>query len=275
MNIPQTSYTMYFTSALLGMQAYATEQLDKISRIASGIIYYGRAVVQSRLYAKVCRMPRSNKVVITDDGGTFTAGSLVSVITLGTLANGEVAAASDAAVTVTTAWATDKNTSLTNHAANIKAALADCYSCTYASGTHTITYIGDCKDIISCATSVTGITGTMTISSETITSADVAADVLGLSYLTHNRQQQIGGVTYYADTEPVNIARSGTIWVQAEEAVGPASTVYVRNIVNSTKYAGYFGASSDSSKCVTLAGAKFRDSVAAAGLVPLTINLPQ
>jgi hypothetical protein len=165
---------------------------------------------------------------------------------------------------------------MTAHAANIKAAISDCFSCTYVGGsTHTITYIGDCYDVISSATSVSGITGNMTISSEVISSADTAADVLGFAYLTHNRQQQISGATYYSDTESVNIIQDGTLWVQAEEAVAPSDTVYARMITNSTKYAGYVGKSSDSSKCVTLAGAKIRQSVTAAGLVPLTINLPQ
>jgi len=275
MNIPQTSYSLYFAIAILGMQAIAGEMARKISRIASGIIYYGRAVVQSRLNDAVCRMPRSNKIVITDDAGTWTAGDLVTTITLGHIKNGDVDASSLTPVVVTTSFATDKNTSMAAHAAAIKAAIADCFSCAYDSTGHTITYIGDCYDVISSATVVTGITGTMTISSEVISSADVVADILGYAYLTHDRQQQISGVSYYMDTEPVNIMQGGTLWVHAEEAVTPADAPYARLITNSTKYAGYVGKSSDSSKCVAQTGSKFLLSVTDAGLVPLTVNLPQ
>lgn len=275
MNIPQTSYSMYFAAAILGMQAIAGEMARKISRTASGIIYYGRAVVQSRLYDTVCRLPRSNKIVITDSGGTFTAGSIVTTITLGYLKNGEVDASSLTPIVVTTAFTTNKNTTLTAHAAAIKAAIDDCYSCVYDSTGHTITYIGDCYDVISSVTSVTGITGDMTISSETISTADTASDILGVSYLTHNRQQQIDGVTYYMDTEPVNIMTEGTLWVYGEEAVAPSSAPYVRLITNSTKYAGYVGKSADSSKCVALAGSKFLQTISDADLVPFTVNLPQ
>lgn len=274
MNIPQTAYNLYFTKAILGMQAYATETVSKISRIASGIVYYGRALIQSRLYDGVCRLPRSNKIVITDSAGTFTAGSLVSVITLGKLLNGEALASSNAAVTVTTAFGTDKDTSMAAHAANIKAALSDCYSCVYSSSGHTITYIGDCYDVVSSATSVAGITGTMTISTEVISTQDAVGDIIGVSYLDQNRQQQTSGNTYYEDKEPVNIMQRGTLWVYGEEAVTPASSVYARLITNSTKYAGYFGQSADSSKAVVLAGAKYQQAIIAADLAPLTVNLP-
>lgn len=280
MNIPQTSYNQYFAAAILGMQAYAAETMDKISRVARGIIYYGRMVVQSRLYVNACRMPRQNKFVITDDAGTFTAGSIVSTIVHGTIQNGELPAVS-ASTVVTTPWVTNKDTTMANHAANIKAALSDCFSCVYAAAGHTITFIGDGEDIISCTQDLTGVTGTMAAAPAVISSADVIGDVIGLSFLTHNRQQQISagaygnGLTYYMDGEPVNICRKGSIWVYSEEAVTPADTPYGRLITNSSKYAGYIGKSSDSSKCITLTGSKFQDQVTAAGLVPLTINLPQ
>ncbi len=275
MNIPQTSYSQYFAVAILGMQAIAGELARKISRVGKGIIYYGRAVVQSRLNDAVCRMPRSNKIVITDNAGTWTAGDLVTTIVLGFLKNGEVDASSLSPIVVTTPFGTSKDASMAAHAAAIKGAIADCFSCVYNSGDHTITYIGDCFDVISCVTSISGITGTMTISSEAISTADTAADILGYSYLTHDRQQQISGISYYMETEPVNIMQGGTIWVHAEEAVTPADAPYARLITNSTKYAGYVGKSADSSKCVAQTGSKFTLSISAAGLVPFTVNLPQ
>lgn len=276
MNIPQTSYSMYFTQAILGMQAIAGEVGKKISRIAKGIIYYGRAVIQSRLYDGVCRLPRQNKFTVTFSGGTtWTEGSITSVITHGHIKNGEVDASTED-VTVTTAWDTNYATTLAAHAADIKAALADCFSCEYAA--NVITYIGDCEDITAVETTVTAsgeYDSTITATEAVGMTADVAKDGLGISFLTHNRQQQINGVTYYMDTEPVNIGHSITVWVYAEEAVSPSDTVYMRMVANGTKYAGYFGKSSDSGKCVSLSDCKFQATTTAAGLVPLEVIFPK
>jgi hypothetical protein len=274
MNIPQSTYTMYFTEAILGMQALASEVMRKISRTAAGIIYYGRAVVQSRLYDSVCRLPRANKFTITVTGSTMSAGHMVSVITHGTIANGEVAA-STASTTVSTAWVTNLTATMIQHAADIAAAMEDCFTCMRSSAT--IVYIGDCEDISAVTTTFTGPgSGDDAAATAAITTADVVADLLGLSYLTHNRQQQLTtGLTYFEDKEPVNICQGGTIWVYGEEAMGPADALYARLITNSTKYAGYIGKSSDSSKCVALTGAKLGKTIAAAGIVPVTVNWPQ
>ena len=274
MNIPQTSYTMYFTEAILGMQALASEVARKISRTAAGIIYYGRAVVQSRLYDSVCRLPRANKFTITVTGSTMSAGNMVSAITHGTIANGEVAA-DTSVTTVTTAYTSNLATTMIQHAADIAAAMEDCFSCARASAT--VVYIGDCEDITAVTTTFTSPgSGDNAAATAAITTEDDAADLLGISYLTHNRQQQLTtGYTYFEDKEPVNIMQGGTLWVYGEEAMGPADALYARLLVNSTKYAGYIGKSSDSSKCVALTGAKLGKSIAAAGIVPLTVNWPQ
>ena len=194
-NIPQTSYSQYFTEFVVGVPAFAAEVERKISRIAANIIPYGRIVVQSRLFDSVCRLPRLNKVVILDNAGTFTAGSIQTVIAHGNVAN--LQSSEDGVVstttTVTTTFGTDKATTMAAHAANIKAALADCYSCAYDGSAHTITFTGDCEDIITSATTMTasGYGDTGAITSDTISSADVATDILGISFLTHNRQQLV------------------------------------------------------------------------------------
>lgn len=274
MNIPQTNYALYFTKAILGMQAITTETCDKISRIASGIVYYGRALVQSRLYDGVCRLPRANKFVITFNAGSMSAGSVVTTITHGKAKNGEVDA-STAITTVPTAFISNLTATLAKHAADIAAAIADCQSCVPVGGT-TITFIGDCDDVTAVSTSFTGLGSgdTAAATSYAITTQDAVGDIIGVSYLDQNRQQQISGDTYYMDKEPVNIMRKGTVWVYGEEAVLPASTVYARLLIN-TNYAGYFGKSSDSSNCVALVGSKFQQSITTADLVPLTVNLPQ
>ena len=273
MNIPQTSYQMYFEPAILGMQAFASELARKISRIASGIIYYGRVVVQSRLYDNFCRMARSNKFTITVSGTTMSAGHMVTTITHGTAADGEVAAVTTTDV-ISTAWVTNLAATMIQHAADIAAALGDCYSCVRAAAV--ITYIGDGEDVTAVATTFTGTgSGDDASAVDAISSQDAAGDILGISYLTHDRQQQIDGTTYYMDKEPVNIMQGGTVWVYGEEALSPGDALYARLVNNSTKYAGYIGKSSDSSKCVAFTGAKAMATITAAGLVPVTVNLPQ
>lgn len=272
-NVPQTTYAQYFTEFVLGVPAFAAEVQRKISRIASGVIPYGRFVIQSRKNDAVCRLPRANKIVITNDGGTYTAGDLVTTIVHGSAVQYSGDTVASTTTVITTAFTVNKATTLTAHAAAILAAMADGFSC--ASAAEVITYTGDSSDIISSTTSVSGITGNMTIASEVISSADVATDVLGLSYLTHNRQQAITtGFTAYADKEPVNICRMGTIVCIAEEAVTPASTLYFRTVAKTGYYTGMAGDTTDSAKNLTLAAAKFVKTAAATALVPVEINLP-
>jgi hypothetical protein len=276
MNIPQTNYNMYFNSAILGMQAIAGEFSRKISRTAAGIVYYGRAVIKSRLHNSVCRLPRQNKFTITADGGTLATAlsNIITVITYGKRKNGEIAAVTTTK-TITTA-VTSKAATLTAHAAAIAAAMSDCYSCTYSSsGNGIITYIGDCDDIISVVTTVDSAYDTVTFT-YAYSTQDAVRDILGISYLTHNRQQQIDGITYFMDTEPVNIMAVGTTWVLAEQLVKPATAPYARFLSDdSAAFAGYFGDSTISTNGVALAGAEFLVDAAAAALVPLTVNLPQ
>jgi len=90
-----------------------------------------------------------DEVVITDDAGTWTDGSVVATI------NG---------TQVTQAFDTDKDTSMTALAAGIQA-LEDVETAVYAAGAHTITINPVSGGDIEASVNVTGITGTMTISS--------------------------------------------------------------------------------------------------------------
>ena len=278
LTIPQTDYSLYFDRAKLGMAVYAAEIQGKISKIASKPIPYGRFVVQSRLFDTVCRLPRSNKVVMTDDAGTFTAGSITTVLVHGNLVNYIEDAQASTTTTVTTNWISNKNATMTAHAAAIAAAMSDCYSCTYSSSAHTITYIGDSEDIITATTTPTasGAYDSLAAVVDVISTADLITDVLGLSFISHNIQQAITtSVAMYQDTEAVNICRRGSIYVYAPEIVLPSSTpIYIRTIKSSTNYAGYVNVTSDGSNQVTLAKGKFIRSITAAGLVGLEIMLP-
>jgi len=270
-NIPQTSYSQYFTTAMLGMQAYATETVRKISRIAKGIIYYGRAVFESTLYPGVCRLGRLNKFTITVSGTTIAAGSVKSVITHGYLKNGEVDA-SNSVTTVETDFDTNKNTTLAAHAADIAAAMEDCVTCVYGT---TIVYTGDCEDIISVVTTFENPGQYDDLAaSVAYTTADTAKNMLGISYLDHNRQQQIDGSTYFADTEPALIMSMGTVWVYSPESVTAKSSVYASVYGLSTDYSGYISDTTATNRVEIPYGAKFQENLDGAGLVPLTVNLP-
>jgi hypothetical protein len=264
----QTSVNINQAKAIVGMLADLSKNYVVSKNAIDEAIPYGRGVVKALGIDSVCRLPKNNQLVITDDAGTFTAGSIVTTIVHG---------ADSTSTVITTAFITDKDTSMTAHAAAILAALSDGYSCAYVGGsTHTITLLMKSEDIVSSSTSVTGITGNMTISSEVVSCADTAADLLGVAVMDHNREQQlVTGTTQYAIGEPVNVLKNGAVYVYSEEAVTPDDTVYYRIVTNSTKIRGMFGKSSDSSKCVALTGVKFADTITAAGIVKLVLNLPQ
>jgi hypothetical protein len=85
--------------------------------------------------------------IITDNAGTYTAGSIISTI------NGTA---------YTQTYDTDKNTTLTALAAQV-AAHADVDSATYSSTAHTITLKANPGSSLYVATTLTSITGTMTM----------------------------------------------------------------------------------------------------------------
>ena len=70
---------------------------------------------------------------------------------------------------------------LAAHAANIAAAMSDCYSCGYSGGT--LTYKGDADDITAVSTSFTGPGSgdTAAAAAATIATWDTIADVIGVS----------------------------------------------------------------------------------------------
>lgn len=264
----QTSISIDQAKAINGMLADAGRHYVISRNAANEAIPYGRAVIGPKGLPNNCRLPTAGKLVITDNAGTITAGIITSTIVHG---------ASLESTVIATDFLTDKATTMAAHAAAILAGLADAYSCAYDGSAHTITLLMSSEDLVSdvTAASAPGEYDTLAFSSETVSSPDVAADVLGVSVMDHNREQQlVTGTTQYAINEPVNVLRQGAVYVYAEEAVNPDSTVYVRMVTNGTKIRGMFGASSDSAKCLALSYAKYADAITAAGLVKLEINLP-
>jgi hypothetical protein len=95
-----------------------------------------------------------NEIIVIEDGGTYTAGSIVANVVV-----------DDAApVVVTTPFNTDKNTTLADFAVDI-AAVAGVDSASYTPGTNTLLVEAASNDLGGTNFDITGITGTMTISS--------------------------------------------------------------------------------------------------------------
>jgi hypothetical protein len=196
---PQTDYSQEMPVAVAGLQVDGRHDNHVVSAAAEEVVRFGLAVVRKSDDWEVGRLPGANQVVITDDGGTWTAGDLVSTV------NG---------VTVTTTYATSKTASMTAHAASIQA-LAFVTTATYAGGSDTITVVADADVYLSISTDVSGITGTMTISGYTHSSTD---SILGLatrevkSYgSARNRVNDKVVCTLSGDALAANDTISGTI----------------------------------------------------------------
>lgn len=254
----QTSYNQTYAKGYEGMLADSRIKIVETYQ-ATEALKPGRAVVKVYGEENQCRLPAETQSVILDSAGTFTAGDIVTTV------NG---------TEITTAFDTDKDTTMTAHAAAIQAGVADVYSAVYASGAHTIT-IKTRNTAVVATVDVSGITGTMTITSVTASSLDVAADVRGLAVNPGNIEQDANGLVTYAATDAVSVLTQGALYVLPEETVTPDSAVYVRMQANGTKLPGMFGASSDSGKCVLLPGARWVEGGTTTTVAKLVINLPQ
>lgn len=103
-------------------------------------------------------------------------------------------------------------------------------------------------------------------------------NIMGVSILDVTRMNDDGTVnTAIPVGDPVAVLRQGEIWVNVEEAVTPASLVYVRITESSGGAAdtGKFRASADSGKAVIAYGFKYMSSTSGAGLAKLSVLLPQ
>jgi hypothetical protein len=149
-------------NAVAGLQVDGRHDNHVVSAAAEEVVRFGLMVVRKSNDPSIGRLPGANVVVITDDGGTWTAGDLVTTI------NGR---------TVTTTYATSKAASMAAHASSLQA-LGFVSTAVYAGGSNTITITAASDVYLAVSTSVSGITGTMTISGYAYTSNDAA---LGLS----------------------------------------------------------------------------------------------
>ena len=158
---PQTNYDTDLTQGLAGGKTNARRDDFVQSKAAQDVTPFGVVVTNVVGSPEKCRLPIANGTVITDDGGTFTAGDLSVTI------NG---------VTVTITFSTNKATSMALMATALQA--LDFVS-TAVYSDPTITIVGeDNVNIVVSSFDVTGITGNMTLTSIVATFTD---SILGLA----------------------------------------------------------------------------------------------
>jgi len=159
--VAQTDYSQDMRVAQIGQRVDARPS-DIVSGAPDEVMPFGLVAVQDAVDPEKVRLPAANSVVVTDDGGTFTAGTISATI------NG---------VTVSAAFDTDKATSMAALATAIEA-LAFIASADYAAGSDTITVVAEAGvGIDTLSVDVSGITGDMTIASYAAALSDT---VLGL-----------------------------------------------------------------------------------------------
>lgn len=240
------------------------------SKTAYGKIPIGRGVVKYYGNPNLCRLPAQNQCVILDSGGTFTAGSIATAVTIS-----KPGEASGTTTTITTAWGSDKDTTMAAHAAAILAGVSGVSACAYVgASTHTITITSLNDSISGVATSVASVTGTMTITSYTYTSTDTAAGISGFA-INSNCAEQVDSVVEYTDTETVNVLIEGCVLAYADEAVTSDGTLYMRTLTSSAKLPGMFCVTNTSGGTVATSGIRVESNTSGAGIIKLNFNLPQ
>jgi hypothetical protein len=229
-----------------------------ISLIATIAAAMGRGIFRQYGAQEQGRLPVENQTVITDSAGTFTAGSIATTV------NGTV---------ITTNWTSDKNTTMTAHAAAIASGVANVSACTHDTGAHTITIQTRNTNLV-VSVSVASVTGTMTISSIVNTSLDAATNFAGVTIHDYAREQATDGTVAYAVNDVMSVMRRGCLAVAVEETVTTDDPVYVRTMADGTKLAGMFGKSSVSGKTVALTNCRFERGGTTTQPAVLFVNLP-
>jgi hypothetical protein len=274
--MPQLTYSLVKDAGFAGLLADSSPH-DIDSLVAVEEIIPGNAVVKCKAATldASCRLPIIDGVVALDDAGTFTAGTIAATVVYN-VPNG-----ASVSTTYTQAFGTDKATSMAALAAKI-AANAGVDTCVYSDGSHTITLVSNADYNLSLFTiDVTGITGTMTITSYTYSSSDV---IYGIA--SHNqKEQEADGTVSLLPGDMVNVMKKGKVFTYTEELVTSNDPVYCRVYPNgATKLRGQFlktaAAETISSvhiygKISCAYGFKFRKTTTAAGLTVIEINLPQ
>lgn len=151
----QTSYSQEFAIACAGLLA-DSGPMDKLSMRAEEVIAFGLGLIKSVGEDGVVRLPLRNVCTILDDAGTYTAGD-VTVTVNGT--------------SVAVVYDTDKATMMAKIATAIQA-LTFILTAAYTAGDHTIVITAEENIDLEVSLDITGITGTMTITSTLYTVTD-------------------------------------------------------------------------------------------------------
>jgi hypothetical protein len=269
----QTKFNLNKDEGFAGLLA-TNEFIKRESYVATEIIPLGSACVKNKAAGldKSVRLPMFDMVVITDDAGTFTAGSISATVTYN-VPNG-----ASVATTYTQAWGTDKATTMAALAAKI-AANAGVDTCVYDGSGHTITLVANADYNLSAVTvDVSGVTGTMTISTVAHTCNDV---IEGIS-LFSQKEQESTGVVQYNVGDIVPVLRKGSAFIPIEESVTSNDSIYVRVYAETNKPRGQFLKTSTVTtvtintfgKIALTTGFKFKKTLTAAGNTIVEINLP-
>lgn len=209
----QTDYSQDMNVAMAGVRVDSGFG-DVVSAAAEEVIPFGLVCVEDATDPELCRLPGANQVTILDDAGTYTAGNGVAVV------NG---------VTVTVAYNTDKDTTLGDLATAI-AALAFITSATYTAGDHTIVVVADAGVRLTISVDVSGITGTMTITSYT----DALTDAIkGISLKT---AREYGSHRAY-ENDRVLMTLSGDALNTGDTITGSINGVTVATVTYATSEA--------------------------------------
>jgi len=249
----QTAYDFAPAKGFPGMKADSRFDLVE-TRILSEAVVPGRGVVKTYGSDTGARLPKSNQSVITDNADTFTAGDIVTTV------NGTA---------ITTASGTDKDTTMTAHAAAIQAGVAGVYSAVYAASTHTITIKTRNLDLVTTV-DVSGITGDMTA---TVATSSLDSVLEGIVLNGGNLVQDANGLVSYSANDPVSVLRVGASYVTPEEDVTSDDAVYLRVVANgASKPIGGFGKSADSGKCVAVSNARFVEGGLTTGVAKIEIR---
>ena len=165
----QTSYSQEFAIACAGLLA-DSGPMDKVSMRAEEVIPFGLGLIKSVGEDGVVRLPLRNVCTILDSGGTYTAGD-VTVTVNGT--------------SVAVVYDTNKATMMAKIATAIQA-LTFILTAVYTGGDHTIVITAEENIDLEVSLDITGITGSMTITSTLYTVTDT---FFGISVKTGDIEQ--------------------------------------------------------------------------------------
>lgn len=257
----QTSYSINSARAFRGMKADSRFDHVEGGLIAAEAIQLGLGVVKNIGEDNQCRLPAANQGKLVFDADIVTGNNIDLDI------NGDA---------ITTVPFNSTHLITMGDLATEIASHADVGSCALdpadTSNRTLIVTANDGEDINLTSIAVTGggsqANGTFTQGTR---------DVLeGLSTHVYSLiADQNTGIVEYAIDDPVNITRIGAIYVYAEEALTSDDPVYCRFLAGGAgEDPGQFRKDDDSGKAFLVSNVAYKETITAAGIVKLEINLP-